>query len=204
MEFPVLLVFAGALLLAAGSPGPSLAALVAQVLARGARTVLPFLVAMWVGEAMWLSFAVFGLVLIAETLHGLFVAVKYAGVGYLIYLAWRMWTAPTGPGSLPETAGDRPWRMFMAGLAVTLGNPKIMMFYLALLPSIVDLTHVGLAAWAELVLTMLVVLAVIDFFYLGLAARLRRFVTDPARRRLANRVSAVVMGGAAAAIAARS
>lgn len=204
MDFSALLIFAGALLLAAGSPGPSLAALVAQVLTRGARPVLPFVAAMWVGEAMWLSFAVFGLVLIAETLHGLFVALKYAGIGYLIYLAWKMWTAPTGPGGLPATAGDRPWRTFMAGLAVTLGNPKIMVFYLALLPSIVDLTEVGPAAWAELVVTMLVVLAIIDFFYLGLAARLRRFVTDPARRRLANRISAVVMGGAAVAIAARS
>lgn len=204
MEISALLVFAGALLLAAGSPGPSLAALVAQVLTRGARTVLPFVVAMWVGEAMWLSFAVFGLVLIAETLHGLFLVVKYAGVAYLAWLAWKMWTAPTGHGPVPDARGERPWRMFMAGLAVTLGNPKIMVFYLALLPSILDLTRVGIAAWAELVVTMLVVLAVIDLAYLGLAARLRRFVTDPARRRTANRISAVVMGGAAVAIAARS
>ena len=204
MELSALLVFAGALLLAAGSPGPSLAALVAQVLARGARTVLPFVLAMWVGEAMWLSFAVFGLVLIAETLHGLFVVVKYAGVGYLAWLAWKMWTAPTGQEALPDTRGERPWRMFLAGLAVTLGNPKIMVFYLALLPSIVDLTRVGPLAWAELVATMLLVLATIDFFYLGLAARLRGFVTDPTRRRVANRISAVVMGSAAATIAARS
>ena len=34
---------------------------------------------------------------------------------------------------------DSPARLFMAGMAVTLGNPKIMMFYLALLPTIIDL-----------------------------------------------------------------
>lgn len=204
MELSVLLVFAGALILAAGSPGPSIAALMAQVLARGARSVLPFLAAMWVGEAMWLSFAVFGLALIAETLHGLFVVVKYAGVAYLGYLAWKMWSAPTEAPSLPVTSGDRPWRMFAAGLAVTLGNPKIMMFYLALLPAIVDLASVSWSAWAQLTGTMLVVLAGIDIFYLGLAHRLRRFITDPARRRTANRVGAVAMGSAAVAIAARS
>jgi threonine/homoserine/homoserine lactone efflux protein len=203
MEISVLLVFAGALILAAGLPGPSIAALVAQVLTRGARSVLPFLLAMWIGEAMWLSFAVFGLVLIAETLHGLFVVVKYAGVLYLAYLAWKMWHAPTGQDALPA-AGDRPWRMFLAGLAVTLGNPKIMMFYLALLPSIVDLARVGVTAWAELVATALLVVIAVDFFYLGLADRLRRFVVDPARRRAANRIGAVAMGGAAAALAARS
>lgn len=204
MEISVLLMFAGALVLAAGTPGPSIAALVAQVLARGGRSALPFLVAMWVGEAMWLSFAVFGLALAAAALHELFVVMKYAGVAYLIYLAWRMWRAPTGSGELPAARADAPWRMFAAGLAVTLGNPKIMMFYLALLPALVDLTRITMTGWAELILTMLVVLAGIDFFYLVLAARLRRFVTDPIRRRLVNRVSAVTMGGAAVAIAARS
>jgi threonine/homoserine/homoserine lactone efflux protein len=147
---------------------------------------------------------VFGLALVAAALHELFVVVKYAGVAYLIYLAWRMWRAPTGSGALPAARADAPWRMFAAGLAVTLGNPKIMMFYLALLPALVDLTRITVTAWAELILTMLVVLAGIDFFYLVLAARLRRFVTDPQRRRLVNRVSAVTMGGAAVAIAARS
>jgi len=204
MGISALLVFAGALLLAAGSPGPSLAALVAQVLTRGVRTVMPFVIAMWVGEALWLSFAVFGLVLIAESLHGLFVVIKYAGVAYLVWLAWKMWFAPTGHEALPDTRGERPWRMFLAGLAVTLGNPKIMAFYLALLPAIIDLSQVGPLAWAELVATMLVVLAMIDLFYVGLAARLRGFVADPARRRVATRVSAVIMGSAAAAIAARS
>ena len=118
MDLSVLLVSAGALILAAGLPGPGIAALMAQVLARGARSVLPFLVAMWVGEAMWLSFAVFGLALIAEALHGLFVVMKYAGVVYLGYLAWKMWTAPIETHSLPETSSDRPWRMFAAGLTV--------------------------------------------------------------------------------------
>lgn len=204
MTMSALMLFAGALVLAAGTPGPSIAALVAQVLSRGWRSVLPFLLAMWVGEALWLSFAVFGLVLVAQTLHGVFAFLKYAGVAYLVYLAWKMWRAPTDTGSLPETRGDAPWRMFMAGLAVTLGNPKIMMFYLALLPAIVDLTRITVTGWAELTATMLMVIVVIDAVYLGLAAKLRRFVTDPLRRRMANRISAVTMGGAAVAIAVRS
>ena len=76
MELSSLLIFAGALLVAAGSPGPSIAALVARVIARGFRDVLPFLLAMWIGEAIWLSLAVFGLAYIAQTFHMAFVAVK--------------------------------------------------------------------------------------------------------------------------------
>jgi threonine/homoserine/homoserine lactone efflux protein len=157
-----LLIFAGALTVAAGSPGPSVAALVARVIARGWRDVIPFAAAMWLGEALWLTLAVYGLAALAEALHGAFQVVKYLGVAYLLYLAWKMWFAPVavasdGPAPRPGGRG-----MFLAGLAVTLGNPKIMVFYLALLPTIIDLAGITLVAWLELTCTMLAVLAVID------------------------------------------
>jgi threonine/homoserine/homoserine lactone efflux protein len=53
MTLSALLVFALALVIAAGTPGRSIAALVAYVLTDGFRYVLPFLVAMWLGEALW-------------------------------------------------------------------------------------------------------------------------------------------------------
>ena len=57
MDLSALLIFAGALALAAGSPGPSIAALVARVISRGYGGVIPFTAAMWIGEAIWLSLA---------------------------------------------------------------------------------------------------------------------------------------------------
>src|SRR3546814_997509 len=90
VDLSALLLFAGALLIAAGSPGPSIAALVARVVTAGWRGVLPFIAAMWIGEAIWLSLAVWGLAAVAESLHLLFTVIKYAGVAYLLYLAWRM------------------------------------------------------------------------------------------------------------------
>jgi threonine/homoserine/homoserine lactone efflux protein len=203
VEFTSLLIFAGALLVAAGSPGPSIAALVARVMTAGWRGVLPFLAAMWIGEAIWLSLAVWGLAAIAESLHLLFTVIKYLGVAYLLYLAWRMWFAPVElrDGALPRPSSAG--RLFAAGMAVTLGNPKIMVFYLALLPAIIDLKAVTLIGWAELTVTMFVVLAAIDLAWVGLAAQARRVLRSPRALRAANRTSAAVMAGAAAAIAAR-
>lgn len=203
MDLSSLLIFAGALLVAAGSPGPSIAALVARVLTNGYRDVLPFLAAMWIGEALWLSLAVWGLAAIAQSLHLLFVVIKYLGVAYLLYLAWRMWSAPVAArdGALPS---EKPaGKLFAAGMAVTLGNPKIMVFYMALLPSIIDLTHMTVLGWAELSVTMIVVLVAIDLFWVALAARARTIFRSPRAVRAANRVSASLMAGAAAAIAAR-
>jgi threonine/homoserine/homoserine lactone efflux protein len=197
-----LLLFAAALALAAGSPGPSIAALIARVLSRGPRSVLPFLAAMWFGEAVWLACAVFGLALLAQSFQLAFAALKWAGIAYLLWLAWKMWRAPVGAATaLPEA--DSAVRLFGAGLAVTLGNPKIMVFYLALLPTILDLGHVGLGGWAELTLVMLVVLVGVDLAWVLAAVQARRLFRSESGRRLANRLSAGMMAGAAGAIAAR-
>lgn len=204
MHFSSLLIFAAALFVAAGSPGPSVAALVARVMSKGFRDVLPFLAAMWIGEGIWLSCAVFGLAVIAETFHYAFVAVKWAGVAYLAYLAWKMWTAPVDAKADELPREDSPTRLFFAGMAVTLGNPKIMIFYLALLPTIIDLHAVSMLGWLELTATMFVVLMMIDLSWVLAATQARRLLKSPRAMRIANRISAGVMAGAAAAIAARS
>ena len=204
MHLASLLIFAAALFVAAGSPGPSIAALVARVIAKGFRDVFPFLLAMWIGEGIWLSFAVFGLAVVAQTFHLAFIVVKWAGVAYLGYLAWKMWMAPVEAkgGELPRE--DSPAKLFFAGMAVTLGNPKIMMFYLALLPTIIDLASVTMLGWLELTATMAVVLVAIDLTWVLAAAQARRLLKSRRAMKISNRIGATTMAGAAAAIAARS
>ncbi|WP_334022749.1 LysE family translocator [Burkholderia gladioli] len=191
MALSALLVFALALMVAAGSPGPGIAALVARVMSNGFRDVLPFLAAMWIGEILWMSFAVAGLAALAKTFATAFLLLKIAGIVYLLFLAVKMWLAPAAvdDGQLPS--GQSPLRMFAAGLTVSLGNPKIMVFYVALLPTLVDLSHVGPLAWAELALTMLVVMAAVDLSWALLAVK------------VANRASATMMAGAAVVMATR-
>ena len=203
MSLSALLVFALALITAAGTPGPSIAALVARVLTNGFRDVLPFLVAMWLGEALWLTCAVAGLAVIARSFGMLFVALKFIGVAYLLFLAWKMWRAPADVQGSDLPSGQSPWRMFIAGLLVTLGNPKIMMFYLALLPTIIDLSRIGTVAWFELTLTMLIVLMAVDFGWALLATRARKLLNTRRAVKFTNRASATVMAGVAAAIATR-
>ena len=199
LDASTLALFAAALAVAAGSPGPSVAALVARVLARGPRSVLPFLAAMWIGEAVWLACAVFGLAVIAASFQLAFAALKWAGIAYLGWLAWKMWTAPTDVERLPDATS--PVRLFGTGLAITLGNPKIMVFYLALLPSLLDLSAITLGGWAELTLVMALVLIAVDLGWVIAASQARRLFRTPAGRRLANRLSAGMMAGAAGAIA---
>jgi len=133
-----------------------------------------------------------------------FLAIKWAGVAYLAFLAWRFWTS----GITPETIEARKARgglvsSFIAGLTVTLGNPKTMIFYLAITPTIVDLKTITLADYAILAILTVAVLFVVLVPYLALAAKARWFLKSPRALKALNRTAAGFMMGAAAAIAAR-
>ncbi|KAB2914868.1 MAG: LysE family translocator [Hyphomicrobiaceae bacterium] len=204
MDLAALIIFAGALFVAAASPGPGIAAIVARVLGRGMHGALAFTAGIALGDVVWLTIAILGLAVVAQTFHGVFLAIKYAGVAYLLYLAWKLWTAPVETRAAAFDAPDvRPLRLFLAGLAVTMGNPKVMVFYLALLPSIIDLAAVSVLGWLELSAVTLGVLAIVFGAYVALAARTRRLFTSPRAMRMVNRGSGVVMASAAAAIAAK-
>lgn len=203
MEPAVILTFAIALLLNAGTPGPSIAALVSRVITNGWRDVAPFVLAMWLGEVAWLTVSVAGLTTLAQTFHTGFVILKWAGIAYLAYLAWKMWRSPVDGKASDLPKGQSALSMFAAGMALTIGNPKIMVFYLAVLPSLVTLGSFDLATWAPLAITAFVVLMAVDCSWIVFASYARKLLRTPRAMRLANRIGATAMGGAAVAIASR-
>jgi threonine/homoserine/homoserine lactone efflux protein len=204
MDLAGLIVFATALLIAAAAPGPGIAAIVARVLGRGTEGAVAFCAGVAIGDVVWLTFAVVGLAALAQAFHGVFLVLKYAGAAYLLYLAYRLWTAPAEAREAETSRIDEhPLRLFLGGLAVTMGNPKVMVFYVALLPTLVDLAGITVLGYAELVLITLAVLAVVFGTYMALAARARRLLTSARAIRAVNRGTGAVMAGAAAAIASR-
>ncbi|KFG68015.1 LysE family translocator [Microvirga sp. BSC39] len=204
MDLAGLLLFSSALFIAAASPGPGIAAIVARVLGRGPKEAVAFSIGVALGDVVWLSFAILGLAALAQAFHGVFLVVKYLGAAYLLYIAYKIWTAPVMAQDIEaESRAEHPAKLFLAGLAVTMGNPKVMVFYLALLPTFLDLTRINLLGFAELVVATLTVLGVVFTGYIALAARARRLFTSPRAIRILNRTTGTVMAGAAAAVAAR-
>lgn len=204
MDVAGLAIYCSALLLAAASPGPGIAAIVARVLGRGMAGAVAFTAGVAIGDVVWLTLAVAGLALLAQTFHLLFLVVKWAGIAYLLYLAWQMWRQPVVAHEVKaNTTSERPLSLFFGGLAVTMGNPKVMVFYLALLPTLVDLAGLTIVAYLQLVAATLAVLTVVFGGYLLLAARARRLFTSPRSMRAVHRTSACAMAGAAAWVATR-
>jgi len=158
---------------------------------------------MGVGEALWLAAARLGLSALAHSVHLALVTLKYAGIAYLLYLAWRMWNA-SGKNEKEHLPGSGSgWQLFASGMAITLGNPKIMVFYMALLPSLISVTAINLNSFIVLTLVLLSVLALIDLAWVAAASFARNFLRSSKAVRATNKISAGMMAGAALIIASR-
>ena len=197
--------YSGALALAAIIPGPQLVAIVAQALRAGYRQAIWITIGMVAGDVLYLAAVLAGLAYIAETFSTLLIAIKWAGVAYLFWLAIQFWRSGVGLEAEPSARRKRTNKSaFIAGVLVTLGNPKSVLFYIAIVPTIVDLGTVTIWDCAALLALTAVILTIVQLPFAVAGARARGALQSPRALRLVNRGAAIFMGGAAVTIAARS
>jgi len=199
-----ILTFCAVYALAVATPGPGIAAIVARSLAHGLKGAPAFIGGMIIGDLTWFAIAATRLAALAKTAATLFVAIKWAGVAYLVYLAWKLWTAPAERVAVADDNAKRHgWQAFFGGLALTLSNPKAILFFLALLPTVVDLASMNPSSFLEISAVICILMPLILGTYAFLAARARELFTSAKAVRRLNRSSGAAMAGAAVVIATR-
>src|SRR3954469_3245718 len=197
-------VFSLAYLLAVAIPGPGVAAIIARSLGHGLRGAPAFIGGFLVGDLVWFTCAATGLAMLAQSAYTVFLVVKYAGVAYLLYLAYRLWTSPAKAiHASPKVAQERPLRLFLGSLALTMGNPKTMIFFLAVLPPVVELKRLSIGGFLSIVGVIMVILPLVLGGYAFGASRARRFFSTPRTVRWVQRGTGVAMASAAVAVATR-
>ena len=87
------------------------------------------------GSMANVTLAGIGLGALVASMPGLFHAIRWLGVAYLLYLAWRTLRTPVVSGKTPSV---RPSRAFRDGFLVNVSNPKVILFILAFIPQFVD------------------------------------------------------------------
>jgi len=197
-----LALFALASVLLALTPGPNLLYLVSRTLCQGRRAGVVSLAGTSLGFVFHAFAAALGLSAIFLTVPVLYDAVRYAGAGYLLWLAWQA-LQPGGQGvfaprALPQ---DSPWRLFRMGLVTSLLNPKVALFYLALFPQFIDAGRGSvLAQGLVLGLLQIVISSASDLVFVLAAAAITGWL---ARRPLWSAVQRWVLGVVLAGIAVR-
>jgi threonine/homoserine/homoserine lactone efflux protein len=102
-----------------GTPGPANMALLATGARYGFRAALPFVAGVALGKQLIIWPIGFGLMQLADSVPGLFTALKYLSAAYILWLAWKVASLRLSP---EQSAGAAPG--FMAGLIVHPLNPK--------------------------------------------------------------------------------
>jgi len=204
MTIAVLIAYCGALFIAAVIPGPGITAIVARALGSGFRPTFFMGLGLILGDMIYLTAVILGLAFIAQTFTTAFMLIKIAGAAYLGYIAWKLWTSGLIPENIEASRQTGLGMSFLSGLLVTLGNPKTMLFYVALVPTLVDLESIGLDEYGVLIAATFVVLLVVLVPYIALASRARLLLRQPRALQRMNRVAAGILAGTAAWIATRA
>jgi len=171
-EASTLLLFTASALALVAVPGPNLIYIVTRSLDQGSRAGIASALGVETGTIVHVTAAAVGLSAALASSAAAFSIVKYAGVAYLLYLAARALTTRERPRAAAEPAAVPAARVYVDGLLVQLLNPKVALFFLALLPQFVD-PRTG-AAWTQILLLGAILAAIgltVDMVYAIAAGR---------------------------------
>jgi threonine/homoserine/homoserine lactone efflux protein len=178
-------------------PGPVVGALVGRALLGGVRSTFGFLGGVFMGDLLWLLAAVSGLGYLAAAYATVFMVIKYLGALYLIYLGYKAIRHALDKNQeiiIPKSA--KKGIGFFSGLFVTLGNPKLVAFYVGFLPTFINMET--LSFQEALIASILVpsTFAVMNFGWALSASKAKSLFKSAIPLRALNFVSGGLLVGA--------
>nr|WP_321255471.1 LysE family translocator [uncultured Pseudodesulfovibrio sp.] len=186
----------------ASIPGPGVSALVAQSLSRGFKAGVGYAAGLACGDLVYLLTALFGLGWVSSQIGPWFAVLKWVGVAYLVYMGVRAWMAKPPTEQDSACVPIRGRRSFLAGLCVSLGNPKVIAFYCGFLPGFVHMSELKTVDIIMVVSIIIPTVFTVLATYAWLAGRGRTAIRSTRVWKIANRTAGSIMIGAGAAIAA--
>jgi threonine/homoserine/homoserine lactone efflux protein len=186
--------FVAAIVLFLAIPGPGNLALITSTSKGGVSGGLMATLGVIAGDQVLMWLAVAGVAAVLATYPTAFAATQWMGAAYLAWLGWKMLTAK--PGDAP-VLHIRPRQYFQQALAITLLNPKAIVFYMAFFPLFVDpKTHLGWVSFGVMAATI----AALTFLY-GLGMTLlthflaERMRANPTVGRVLGKVAGMFLVG---------
>ncbi len=164
------------------APGVGVLYTLSTTLGRGLRAGLWAVLGCTLATTLHLGFALAGLAAVLHTSAALFAAIKYAGVAYLLWMAWGMLR---GTGALriePDAVAHSPLATVGRGIGLNVLNPKLPMFFVAFLPQFIPVAAPDATALLiELGLAFVAMTAGVFLLYALAAGVLRRRLLESAQ-----------------------
>ncbi|WP_293572961.1 LysE family translocator [Phaeobacter sp.] len=189
-----LLLYAGGLFGLFLTPGPVWLALMARAMSGGFHAAWPLAIGVAVGDILWPLIAVAGMSWVVSEVAGLMEILRWVASGMFVLMGVLLLRHADAQIET-NSALTRPgvWAGFAAGIAVILGNPKAILFYMGVLPGFFDLNGINWLDIAAIVTLSFMVPLVGNLCMASVMHRVRWYITSPRILRRINIVSAVLL-----------
>lgn len=190
----------------AALPSASVLLVIARAASLGARHGLAVAAGIVLADLLFVAAALLGLSMLADSLGGLFLLIKLLGAAYLIRLGFSLWRQA---GAAPPTATPSPATRslaasFLAGLLLTFGDIKAILFYASLLPLFVDLQTPAASDISALIVITLLAVGGVKSIYALSAQRAARALQARGLNTASRRLSAGLLMGAGGYLVVKS
>jgi threonine/homoserine/homoserine lactone efflux protein len=173
------------------TPGQDTFFILGRSIANGVRIGIASVLGISVGSLIHTAMAAVGLSAVLATSASAFMVVKLAGAAYLVYLGVRMLTTRSSVEGLATEGGTSAWTAFRDGIVTNVLNPKVALFFLALMPQFIDRdSNTKIAAFIVLGLTFITTGTIWCLTLAISAGSLRRFfVRNPTGLNVVSRAA---------------
>lgn len=182
--------YAVAILLLFLTPGPVWVALMARALSGGFGAAWPLAVGVTIGDILWPLLAILGVGWIVSVFAGFLIVLKWIASATFIVMGALILRSAGNPISTDgRLTKPGRWAGFLAGVAVIVGNPKAVLFYMGILPGFFE---IGGLTWADIgaiiAISTIVPLAG-NLCLAGFIDRARRLLTSPGALKRTNQLA---------------
>ena len=189
-----LLLYAGGMALLWAVPGPVWLALTARALSGGFASAWPLAVGVAIGDIIWPLAAIFGLTWILSVYGDFLLILRWFAALVFIVMGVLLIRKPAAT-PIADGRLTRPGALagFLTGIAVVIGNPKAILFYMGVLPGFFDL---GRLQAIDIVIILIISGLIPMIGNIGLALfldRARRLLSNPESIRRVNLISGVLL-----------
>jgi homoserine/homoserine lactone efflux protein len=120
------------------TPGPAVIYVFSQGFARGMRPALAANAGVITGNIIYFTLSALGLGALILASHNLFLAIKWAGICYLLWLGWGMLSSSTSQLAAQQVERASYGKIYRGGLMLQLANPKNLVAFLVIFPPFID------------------------------------------------------------------
>ena len=174
------------------TPGPGTLAAFAKSMSQGFMPAFVLSMGMVLGDLVYLAAVIFSMDMFSNLVLSVMGYIRVLGGLYLIYLGVNTWRAPPVHLST-ESRHKTNLKEFSTGFIISITNPKVMVFYIAILPALVDLENTTMSYSVQILVTFGLGLATGISLIAAGASRIKMWMSKPGADHRINQIVALVM-----------